>query len=202
MKADYLRPKFFLFLERRAIPRHLEGKPDAQKAEMAALLRSVTAVCPDRGFQEWWPRFEDALDEAADYRTWPTVAEIRKASASVRTAGPSRSEPVTFDPMQINAGRIQRGEDVGDFWLYGRGAAELLEAGLVTEDELKPLRSKLFFAMRDEWGDEPALAKEAEYKATHAAAVEMIKDKVRRRRRVQIGARQMTKVNEWGEVVE
>jgi hypothetical protein len=202
MKAEYIRPKFLAFLNRRAIPRHLDNKADVQRDEIAALLRAVTAVCPDRNYQEWWPRFEDALDEAADYRTWPTVSEIRKASSQCSRGVAVSGGPVEFDTNRINADRIKAGHPVGDFWVYGRGAAELLESGLVTEEDLKPLRSKLFFAMVDVLGEEPALEREKAFKAHHAAAVEMLRNKTRRRQPVSVRARGMSRVNEHGEVVE
>jgi hypothetical protein len=75
--------------------------------------------------------------------------------------------------MQIAAKRIANGEAVGDEWIYGRRALELIEGGLVTEGQLRAYRSALFFRMRDMWGEDAAKKAEAELIQRHEGAKDL-----------------------------
>lgn len=72
---------------------------------------------------------------------------------------------------QIAAKRIKSGELVGDTWLFGRGAVELLKLNLVTEDDLRPYRSALYFSAKNVGGRDYADAIEANMLTRHERAV-------------------------------
>ena len=54
--------------------------------------------------------------------------------------GDNKYEP---DPYKINAGRIKRGEPVGEHYINGTEAMKLLNKGLVTEADLQPYKEAL-----------------------------------------------------------
>ena len=73
--------------------------------------------------------------------------------------------------MRVNANRIKAGEAVGDDYIYGGLAAELLKIRRITENDLRPYRSSMFFADRSLHGEDIAKRKEGERKAKHDAAL-------------------------------
>jgi hypothetical protein len=176
LKTEFLTQKLAAYLDRKAVPNSLQSKPSAQEAEIRALVVVLTRSAPDSDEGIFWESVERELDENATSRAWPTVSELRKACLSVR---PKRSKSApngdAVDTFAINAGRIERGEAVGDEWLYGRLSVELVARGLATEARLDAYRSGLFFAMRDVWGEERARQVEAEFRDKHRAAQEMAK---------------------------
>lgn len=172
-RREFLRTKLAGYLKRRTMPRGFDGKPEMQKAEVDALLAALSRFAPRSNYEDWWPIFEGKLGEDAKTRAWPTEGEIKSACLAIRpTASVRIAEPGDFDPVQINANRMNRGEAVGDYWIWGRGAVELRH--LVTEETLSAYRSGLFFKMKDVWGEEKAKSKEQEFKARHAAALDVV----------------------------
>lgn len=173
MKADYLKDKFYRYLERHTPPAFL--KTDQSRVdEMDALLRAVLRIAPDQNFQEWWPRFEDNLDRSLKTRAWPTVFEINKAAPDNRPiAGEEKvGEEWEPDTLKIQSDRIKSGKLVADTWIFGRAAVELVQSGYVTEEDLKPYRSGSFFRMKSVQGEEFARKVERDMRDRHDAARE------------------------------
>lgn len=168
-RTDYLSRCLSDYLERRAIPRNLHGNEKAQADEFAALVRSVNRLAPEENFQEWWPRLEDRLDAMLTTRAWPTVNEIRGAAKLVSKSGPVvvGGNEWSLDPLKISARRIKEKQAVGDEWIYGKGAAELVSTSAVSEEDLKPYRSSLFFSEKSVVGDDIALQRERERQVKH-----------------------------------
>ena len=83
---------------------------------------------------------------------------------------------MTLDPLVITSARMQRGEAVGEGYLYGRLACELIQRGLVDKPTMTRYRSAAFLNRRNFYGQEAALAWEAERKAAHEAAKPMLRD--------------------------
>lgn len=176
LKTDFLAKKLQAYLDRKAVPMSLRGKPDAQAAEVRALVSTLCRYAPDEAEGVFWDAVERELDEnpSSEGRGWPSVAEVRKACVAARPKGETKApDGNAVDTFAINAGRFERGEPVGDQWLYGRLAQEIVARGLVTEARINQYRSGLFFAMKDVWGEDRALAVEADYKARHADAAKM-----------------------------
>lgn len=181
-RNDALRSHLKSYLERRATPRHLEGKPAALAEEVDALSRAVGRFAPRDGYEEWWPKFIDKMDEGRRVATWPTVGDIKAAAQAV--TGPGSVRPANGDeinPLEIASGRMKRGEPVGDGYLYGKMAVDLIAAGLVDEDTMKRYRSAWFFNAKRVFGEEKALHMEAELKLRHDAAKEAFRQASRPR---------------------
>lgn len=166
--------RFSTFIDRKAMPRRLEDKPHAQSDEMRALVSTITRYAPRsaEGLAGWWQLFESALSEACgDY--WPSEKHIKPAAEVASKAAPKlRDETGGPDmrPAAIIARKMQRGEAVGEAWLWGRNAVELATSGLIDAETVARYRSGAFLARRSVYGEAAALAWEAEAKARHEDA--------------------------------
>jgi hypothetical protein len=161
------------YLNRRQAPRRLEGKPQAETDEIRALSAAVQRHAPRSAdhLAAWWPAFEASLGEISTGGLWPTEREIKDAAASSRQALPkSAGATAETDHYQIAAARMEAGQPVGEGWLYGREACELIRRGLVTREVMTAYRSGAFLARRKMYGEPAALAWEAEAKERHEAA--------------------------------
>lgn len=162
------------WLQRYSPPQSIKANPKAMQAEADALLKVVLRFAPQDGYNGW---VAEALEQCAysmKTRAWPTVNELGAACSNRRKEAREAFTDLTKpqDDFERYAERIQKKLPVGDGWIYGRNAWEMLDRGLVTEADLQPYRSSLFFTMKDTWGEERALAVEAEFKRRHEEARE------------------------------
>lgn len=161
------------FLDRKQMPRRLEGKGPAVEDEIRALVSAIARFAPRDAerLRSWWAdHFEPVLGELSG-GMWPTEKEVadaaRQAISATRGAAP---EGPKLDPMQITSDRMARGEPVPETYLYGIAAVELIAKRLVTEATMTSCRSGAFLARKEIYGEEAALAWEVEAKARHEAA--------------------------------
>ena len=77
-----------------------------------------------------------------------------------------------FDWYEVMGKRMAEGKDVGENYLYGREAVELIRRKLVDEETMRLYRSAAFFARKEIQTEASALEWEAEAKARHQAAKE------------------------------
>lgn len=170
-RKEYLTRVFSDYLARKTVPRDFADNEKAQSAEFAALVRTVLRSAPEINYQEWWPRFEDAADSIMQTRVWPSVNQLRAAAKLTHKGGSgTASVAINMDSASINARRILRGDPVGDEWIYGRSAVEAIQSGQITEDNLRPYRSGMYFAMRDVIGEDAARERERQYQRRHDEA--------------------------------
>lgn len=162
------------FLERRTMPKALDDKPQAIADELAAMTRIISRHSDKNNFAAWWNRFEADLGERNETRSWPSEGEVSASCRAVSNFGGTRiAEQGSIDPHHIAAKRIAAGEAVGDEWIYGRRAGELVEKGLATEGQLRAYRSALFFRMKKMWGEDVAKKAESELIARHEGGKEL-----------------------------
>lgn len=177
------------FLERRQIPRRIEGKEAATRDEIKALSDAVYRSAPrdTQALAAWWPAFERALGEIGS-GLWPTEREIKDAAKIATAERPVRSGQASeqTDAVAITAQAMDAGRAVGEGWLYGRNAVELIRRQLVTREVMTAYRSGAFLARREIYGEAAALQWEAEAKARHDAAKLMLRDTEARPRNAQI----------------
>jgi hypothetical protein len=170
------------FLDRRQMPRRIEGKPQAVDDELAALTAKLVRYAP-RGADAvaaWWPVFEDKLGEVSPGGLWPTEREIADcAKAAVADAADAmRPFGTTGDDAfgspewsrRVWQSRFSAGMPVAETMLYGRAAVELIAEGRVDRETMERNRSGAFFARSALYGDAAAREWEAEAKARHDAA--------------------------------
>lgn len=166
------------FLDRKSMPRALEGKPTAINDEVSALLAALASKAPRDAdaLADWWPGFESRLDDLCG-RSWPVAKEIKEAAGVAPRLSPLGDAAKAINDVEIEASRMNAGETVGEGWLYGRNAVRLALSGLVTKQTMDGYRSGAFLSRRRLYGEEAALHWEAEAKARHEAAKAMHRDK-------------------------
>lgn len=81
-----------------------------------------------------------------------------------------------MDQYLITARRMAAGEAVGEGYLYGREACELIKRRLVDEETMTAYRSAAFLNRRQRYGENAALAWEAEQKDIHEQSKAMLRD--------------------------
>lgn len=171
-----VKAKLARYLERRVMPRHLEGKADATRDELDAMVHRIARAAPaaDR-LPAWWQRFTDRLDEIATTRAWPSVSEVISAARAAGEGAPLRDMTGDGNPDALfehrrAARKIKAREPIGDSWLWGRNAVVLLANGLVDAEDIDDLRRMLRRQMVAMWGDEPTDRIIADLDKRHDAA--------------------------------
>lgn len=189
-----LKMRLTRFLDRKQAPRHIASET-AVADEIAALIAAVRSRAPrdpDR-LRDWWQAFETALEERCG-RYWPTVQDIgNTAKALAPPPSSGIAEPGEIDSAAYAAARMNAGAAVGDGWLYGVLACELIARRLVDQDTMARYRSRAFLARRLVHGEDAAQAWEAEAKARHEGARDVWKSReaAREQRRLEIPRNQM-----------
>lgn len=154
------------------MPKALEGKQQAVADEMDALVRTLMRYAGSP-LDAWWAKFEDAIGDKCQTRAWPTQGEIAEVGAALSprmSSQQSTGGAVDMDRSDgIWAERIRSGLACAGHFLWGRDGVRLLRKGLVTEEELRPWRSRAYFARKDLYGKEAADEWEREAKAAWAS---------------------------------
>lgn len=168
------------FLRQYQRPSHLDN--EAAMREIAAIAEEVNAlVSTSSSPDEFKGRILDAcriLRQTYTQRAWPMPAHFIKAmeavAAKVNKSVSADAKVATFDSaQQIAAQRIIEGEPVGDGWLYGRLALDLLSSGLVSESDLARYRETLRRSLERIYGPDKAALTVARLEQRHLDAIEV-----------------------------
>lgn len=136
--------KLLGYLDRRTPPRQIINNTAAQADEIAAILRALLRFRPSGDLNAWWERLEDSLSETCETYSWPLPKHFSKAADTAsRSSQSTPSSDWTPDPVRINAKRMNAGEVVSEFWLFGECALMLEE--FVDENTLDRYRSAAYF---------------------------------------------------------
>lgn len=84
------------------------------------------------------------LKETHKSRIWPTAADISTAISKSMNSAPTRTAafgPWKPNSLAINARRIKAGEPVGDMYIEGEMAKQMIKGGYITEADLAPYRA-------------------------------------------------------------
>lgn len=163
----------WLFSGRYNPPKDFRGNEKAEKAEAEALLGVLLKFAPPKEPAAFVSRVLDQLEYQLKFRLWPNKQEIGAVCANITKDQPKGEQASLQRDMRdiaINSRRMARGEAVGEGYLWGRMAVEMIAERLVDEKTMTAYRSAAFFARRDTYGEQAALKWEAEAKERHAAA--------------------------------
>jgi len=170
---------FTRWLERYSPPRSLDGNMRAQQDEVAALLGVILRFAPATAYSGFVAGVLDRIEYQMKTRAWPTKSEVATACTDFRKqAGRQdvgQATAIDMTAEAITARKMQRGENVGEGWLWGRNAVEMIRRGLVDRETMEAYRSGAFLARRAQYGEASALAWEAEAKARHEEAKQVAK---------------------------
>lgn len=160
------------WLERYSPPAAMKDNPRAQQDEADSLLAVLLRFAPHDEAGPWVRRALDRLEYQMKTRAWPTKGEMAAICSDLRKQKPDAilADGLDMRPEAITARRMQKGEAVGESWLYGRLACELIASGLIDRDLMARYRSAAFMARKAEYGEAAALAWEAEAKQRHEDA--------------------------------
>jgi len=170
-----LHEEFTRWLGRYSPRRALQVNEQALGDEITALMRMVLKMAPQSDYLRWLEKVTTNLDFQMKTSAWPTVAEVGAACSNMnkhdslnRPKGSRHAE--VKRPMDIAADRMNRGDAVGDEWLYGRNAVEMMGEGLVDQDTLRQYRSALYFSAKAVYCEDIAKRRESGWIAKHASA--------------------------------
>lgn len=172
-RAESLAIDFKKFLDRYTPRRSLQGNPEALEAEIEKLMGALIQSAPTKNYLTWLERVTNQLDRQMTTSAWPLVADLVKVCSNQNkhdSLSQPRSNIVKFDPVKINAQRMNDGEPVGEDWLYGHNALLLEQSGLVDADTMRRYRSTLYFSAKRQWGEGPAGQYESHLVARHQDA--------------------------------
>tara|TARA_Y100001937_G_scaffold34949_1_gene50021 strand:+ start:7329 stop:7817 length:489 start_codon:yes stop_codon:yes gene_type:complete len=140
-------------LARLNAPRAVIGNEDATKDEALFIIKKVQNLAPVKNYVEWFEQFQEELLNNLETRSWPTGKHLSNAAREIAPKRPEfrddTAEKYKPDPLKINADRIKNNQDVGDNYITGTMADQMLRLGLISEDDLKPYKKYLKNA-RDE----------------------------------------------------
>lgn len=182
-RNQYLSEHFNEWLDRYAPPRFIANNPDAMQQEADTLLGIVGRYAPSVGYAEWLDEVLRRLTENMTARTWPAGGEVTKACRENAKSSTGPKAEVSFDPAEMAARRMSAGDTVSEGWVYGVGACELAARGLVDHETMSRYRSAAFYARKELYSHDAALAWEAEAKERHEAGKELWRSKSEKRQR-------------------
>lgn len=178
------------WLERYSPPRSMVENEQAQADEVEALLRVLLKYAPSADYEGW---VNAALDRCAyqmKTRAWPTMGELGAVCSNMKKEGVGFKVGEVAEPKdmaQMTADRMNKGEAIGEGWIYGVAACELAQRGLVDRETMTRYRSAAFFQRREMYGEEAAKAWEVDALERHEAGKKIWKsrDEARKARVVQ-----------------
>lgn len=148
------------FLKRYEVPSHLDQ--NSIKQEMVLMVEDINSEIPndmnEGGLKHVLERVAAYIRKNQTTRKWPTISLFVKGVKDSKVSVVEDHMAIAMDkqwddPLVINAKRIKSGEAVGDWYITGKGANQMLQRGLVTYDELKPYQKSLEYQRRQMYGE-------------------------------------------------
>jgi len=176
----------FLYLEpggllhRYRLPEHLSD--DALRDEVNLLVEDINGLIPS-GYTEadmrlLTPEINAAIRRRHGAQGWPpakvfiAATEDAVAAAAKKKADAEPKREFTLDPLEIASRKMHDGEPVGESYLWGVSAIELISRGLIDEETMTSYRSGAFLARREQSGEDAAIRWEQDAKDRHQSAKE------------------------------
>lgn len=172
------------WLERYSPPLAIKENARALQDEVDALLSVLLRFAPKEEAAPWVRLALDRMEYQMKTRAWPTKGELGAVCSNLRkevrpqAAG---SDEADRSPEAVIGRKMQRGEAVGEGWIYGRMACELIAGRHVDEATMAAYRSGAFLARREFYGDTAAHALEAEAKQRHEDARASFRERISHR---------------------
>lgn len=175
MRTTEIAGIFTRWLERYSPPAQIRDNSRAQQDEVTALLCVLLRFAPQNKYLDFIAKVIDQTEFQMKTRAWPTKGEIGAVCINVLKSNPQGRIDMTglvdMSNVAITARKMKRGDSVGEGWLYGINACELIRRGLVDRHTMDAYRTGAFLARRATSGEAEALKWEAEAKARHEAAM-------------------------------
>lgn len=140
-------------------PKHLDTtakQADAIKRAAESINQAFPTDTTEEHLRGSFERAQVKIHSNKTTNAWPSSKELVAAVRSGMGKETKVSETVVFNTYQINANRILSGEPVGESWISGRLAAELIKRNLVSKDDLRPYRNSYYQSLKGMYGEEYA----------------------------------------------
>lgn len=140
-------------------PKHLdttEKQADAIKRAAESINQAFPTDTTEDHIRGSFERAQVKIHSNKTTNTWPSSKELVAAVRTGMGKDIKVTETIVFDTYKINAKRIQSGEPVGESWLSGRLAAELIKRDLITRQDLKSYRNAYSRELKGMYGEEYA----------------------------------------------
>lgn len=167
-------------LRRYKTPEHMND--DALRDEVNFLVEDINRQIPEDyaevAMNSLMPEINNAIRRRHGATGWPPAKVFIAATDDAvevinkRRATAEPTEEFSLDPYKIASRRMRTGEPVGESYLWGRQAVELIARGLVDQPTMEGYRLGAFMARKEHYGEEEAIRWEEEAKARHLAAKE------------------------------
>ena len=148
MREIDLKNRTMKLLARLNVPRAMTGNAEAAKIEAEFLCDEINKLAPSKQYIDWFDYFQETLLRNLETRSWPTAKQISQAAKEIAPKRPefidyTQSKGYEPDELKINAERIKRNEDVGESYIIGTFAEQMVRSGLVTQEQLEPYKKYL-----------------------------------------------------------
>lgn len=167
-------------LHRYRMPEHLSD--DAIRDEVNLLVEDINQLIPNEQTENdlllLFPEINSAIRRRHGAQGWPpakvfiAATEDAVAAAAKKKAASQPARAASLDPFDITAAKMRAKEPVGEHFLWGRQAVELIARGLVDQSTMESYRAGAFEARKEHYGEDEAIRWENEAKARHLAAKE------------------------------
>ncbi|CUH60258.1 hypothetical protein [Thalassobacter stenotrophicus] len=172
-------------LHRYRLPEHLSD--NALRDEVNLLVEDINGIIPsdyaETDMTLLTPEINGAVRRRHGAQGWPpakvmiaatedAVAASAQAKAANKTA---RSGPL--DPFEAAAAAMKAKQPVGEQFLWGAHAVEMISRGLIDSETMGEYRSGAFLTRRAHYGEQKALTWEDEAKERHRLAKEAFRSR-------------------------
>jgi hypothetical protein len=176
-RTEYLKSTLIRWLDRYSPPASMRGNAQAIQDEVTGLLRILLKFAPPSAYEDWVAEALERCSQIMKTRAYPTQNELGSACRNYNKdrhdAGEADAGPVSEwkpDPALFISNKMARGEPVGEGWLYGIMACELIARKLVGRETMDTYRSGAYLARKSFYGEDAARAWENDAKDRHDAA--------------------------------
>lgn len=185
-RSEEIKARLDGWLSRFTPPKAIRQNKDAIAQEFLTLFRVLVRFAPTEGYERWCQEVFDACAMVMKTRAWPTANELGAACSNLRKEAHNSghtgyARPEARTSAEITAGKIAQGEAVGEGWLYGVMACELIANKLVSQEAMTRYRSAAFHNRCQMYGQEAALSWEALAKERHEHAKDIWRDRRNRK---------------------
>lgn len=156
-------------------PDHLgDAEARAEVGDMVDDLNKSIPIMPTADFDDFLVSTFFRLRRSYTGRAWPPIGVFVKAVSAAAKDSPTTAmgRPAEYNPddYAIMAARMQTGEAVGQDYLYGPKAKELMARGLVTAEVMGAYRAAVWVRLRYTYGHEEGKRHESRLLAEHDAS--------------------------------
>lgn len=158
-RITIIKEELATLLSEYAPPKHLED-PAAQAKSVDTAARMLNQMFPndttDDHIRGVIDRASLRIKQTHKTNSWPKSADIAAAVKGGISAEIRPTSIRTTSHLEANALRMKANEPVGDGYIFGRNAVEMLEQNLITEELRQHYRKGYMRSLEDVYGHETA----------------------------------------------